>query len=141
MQNLEDKQLTVLRRQFSVGIPLSAVAGFLMAKKLSVQFGMGRWAGRGLKGFALVGLPVLTSSAIVHFNRGEIFRIGTRMMREMNELRGREEGPFADAAVRAKWDAQMANRSFSMFRPEQGIAKEFESSIDFNSIVKDSFPK
>lgn len=78
---------------------------------------------------------------IVHFNRAEIFRVGNSMMRQMWELRKLEEGPFRDPAVRQKWDNQMENQQFKMFRPDVDISKEYSVGIDYNRIVEDSVRK
>jgi hypothetical protein len=75
---------------------------------------------------------------IVHFNRAEIFRVGGSMLREMEELRRMEEGPFRDPNMREKWDQQMNSRKFNLLRPDTDIQKEYESGMDYSKIVGDS---
>lgn len=145
MQTFEDKQLSVLRRKFMVGIPLSAAFGYWIASRTAAGSQFSKWGGRGLKTLGFVGVPLVTSWLIVHFNRAEIFRIGTSMMREMGELRTREEGPFSDPSVREKWDSQMASRKFSnslLSRTDCESSRESNiSEVNFNQIVEDSLRK
>jgi hypothetical protein len=139
--NFEDKQLTVLRRKFLVGIPTFSVVGYALARMTSAKFSLGRWAGRGLHVIGAVVTPILGSMLIVHFNRAEIFRLGIGMMRQMEEMRKSEDGPFADPMMRQRWDQQMQNRQFKILKPDENIANEFKSSLDFERIVEDSIRK
>ena len=137
----EDKQLTVLRRKFLVGIPLFSVFGYVAARAAGGALGLSRWPRRGLHVLGAVVTPLLGSMLIVHFNRSEIFRLGSGMMRQMEELRNREEGPFADPMMRQRWDDQMKDRQYKLFKPDENIASEFKSSLDFERIVEDSLRK
>jgi hypothetical protein len=137
----DDKTVTILRRKFLVGIPLFTIAGFVSSKLLASHFALSKWSARSLKIVGTIVSPILGSMLIVHFNRTEIFRAGGAMLRQMEQLRKLEQGPFADPAVRNKWDEQMASRKFNLLRPDENIAKEFESSIDFNKIVDESIKR
>ena len=111
MSTFEDKSITVLRRKFLLAIPVSMALGYVGTGLLVARFSsLGRWARRGLRLGGLLGAPLGACMLIAHFNRAEIFRAGTSMMREMGELRKLEEGPFADPRVREKWDSQVAVR-------------------------------
>lgn len=139
MEEPEDKRLQVLRRKFIVGIPLSGIVGYGIGRSVSTHFGFGKWAGRSMKfGLGFLGFPLLASFLIVQFNKSEIFRIGTSMMREMDELRQREEGPFTDPTFREKWDAR---KIVSPTSRGAELSKEFESTVDFNGIVENSLGK
>lgn len=85
--------------------------------------------------------PIVGSMVIVHFNRAEIFRVGNSIMRQMEELRKLEEGPFRDPTVRQQWDSQMENRQFKMFRQDVDISKEYSGGVDYNRIIEDSVGK
>ena len=140
-QQPEDKTITVLRRKFLFGIPVCAIGGYVLANHTAANFGVSRWPARGLKIAGALLTPLLGSMIIVHFNKAEIFRAGGSMLREMELLRKLEEGPFADPTMRSKWDEQMAQRKFNFIRPDENIAKEFESSLDYSKIVDDSIKR
>ena len=137
----EDKCLTVLRRKFLVGIPTSALVGFLTSKVIANRYALSRWPGRALKIFGTLFSTGVGSMLIVHFNRAEIFRVGGSMLRDMEELRKLEQGPFSDPNMRKKWDEQMSNRKLNLLRPDANIQREYESGIDYNKIVGDSIRK
>jgi hypothetical protein len=138
LPQFEDKSVAVLRRKFLVGIPTFGILGYVGSRAVTHKFGISGWRGRGLRILATIVSPVIGSMLIVHFNRGEIFRIGGSMLRDMETLRQREEGPFADANVREKWDQQMSNRKFNLLKPDSHISQEFESGISYEKIVDDS---
>ena len=137
----EDKQVTILRRKFLVGIPLFSLVGYLTAKVATSHFGLSKWPRRAATVAGLVLTPIIGSMGIVHFNRAEIFRVGNTMVRQMEELRRMEEGPFRDPSVRAKWDAQMNDRKFKSIKIDENIAQEYASGIDYSQIVNDSVRK
>ena len=137
----EDKSLTVLRRKFLVAIPTLSIVGFAGARLAASKFGFSKWPRRGLCTLGAIVTPIIGSMLIVHFNKAEIFRVGSGMMREMEQLRKLEQGPFSDPNVRMKWDEQVKSRQFNLLRPDENIAKEFQSSLDYESIVKDSIRK
>jgi hypothetical protein len=137
----EDKQVTILRRKFLVGIPTFSLIGFLTAKMVSSHFGFSKWPRRTATVAGLVLTPIIGSIGIVHFNRAEIFRVGNTMMRQMEELRRMEEGPFKDPSVRAKWDEQINSRQFKSVRIDENIASEYASGVDYSEIVNDSVRK
>ena len=134
----EDKSLTVLRRKFLVGIPTFGLLGFVTSKMIATRYGFSRWPGRAMKIFGTLFTTGFGTMLIVHFNRAEIFRVGGSMLREMEELRRMEEGPFRDPNMREKWDQQMNSRKFNLLRPDTDIQKEYESGMDYSKIVGDS---
>lgn len=131
MEEFEDKTLTILRRKFLMGIPLSMGVGYmcggLVGRKLSF----------GVLPFKIAGFvcaPILSSMLIVHFNRAEIYRVGSGIVAEMEQLRKTNSGPFADQAVRDQWDTQMQRRKLTTI-------PQMETTIDYEKIVKDSVSK
>lgn len=99
---------------------------------------MSRWPGRFLKLAGAVVTPVVFTMFLVHLNKSEIFRIGSTMMRSLNELRELQEGPFADPSVREKWDQQMKDKQFSKFaKVDPTIAAEYDA-LNYKELVDDS---
>ena len=139
--SFEEKQLTVLRRKFLVGMPLFGFGGYLAARAATTKFGISKWPRRALHVAGALVTPVIGSMLIVHFNKAEIFRVGRTMMNQMEQLRKQEEGPFKDAAVREKWDQQMKDRKFGQFKVDEDVAAEYSSGIDYGKIVDDSVRK
>lgn len=137
----EEKQLTVLRRKFLVGIPMCSVLGYFAARATAARFGLSAWPRRIMNVAGVILTPIVGSMVIVHFNRAEIFRVGNSIMRQMEELRKLEEGPFRDPTVRQQWDSQMENRQFKMFRQDVDISKEYSGGVDYNRIIEDSVGK
>ncbi len=136
--NLEQKQISVLRRKFLVTIPTMTVVGYVGARYASTRFGLPKWPGLCLRLAGAILTPIVSTMLLVHFNKAEIFRIGTSMMRSLNELRERQEGPFADPSARDKWDYQIKDRRFSQFeKVDPSIEAEY-SKLDYNQIVNES---
>lgn len=137
----EDRSLTVLRRKFLVAIPTLSIVGFAGARFAASKFGLTRWPRRGLCTLGAIMTPIIGSMLIVHLNKGEIFRLGSGMMREMEQLRKIEQGPFGDPNIRRKWDEQVRTRQFNLVRPDEDIAQDLQSSVDYESIVNHSIRK
>jgi hypothetical protein len=137
----EDHSLTVLRRKFLVAIPTLSIVGFGGARFAASKFGFTRWPRRGLCTLGAIVTPIIGSMLLVHLNKAEIFRVGSGMMREMEQLRKLEQGPFGDPNVRMKWDEQVRTRQFNLLRPDENIAQEVQSSVAYKSIVNDSIRK
>ena len=134
---MEEKQVEILRRKFLVGFPTFAVSGYLGMRYLTSR--VGGWKGRLARFGGAVVTPVIGSMLIVHFNRAEIFRIGSSMLRQMDELRRLEEGIFKDPAICEKLDEQMRHGKFQkMFHCNNKISDNDYSGIDYAKIVNDS---
>ena len=137
---MEDKSLKILRRKFLVGIPIFGMAGYFGGRFISERMNLNRWPSR----LARIGGVVMTVFAgtfgIVHFNRVEIFRIGSSMMKEMENLRASGQGPFSDPQVRDKWDEQMKDRKF-IFQSglnNDELLRDFAPSVDYSRVVDDA---
>jgi hypothetical protein len=139
--HFEDKSLIVLRRKFLVALPVCSITGYMGAKIAAGKIGLSKWPRRAACIAGAIIAPVVSCMMIVHFNRAEIFRVGSGMLHEMEQLRKLEQGPFSDPAVRGKWDQQMRDRTFNLMKPDPHIAQEFNSSIDYESIISDSLRK
>ena len=137
----EDKALTVLRRKFLVGIPVFSFCGYLGARILSERFQFSKLMSRMSRVGGAVLTPIIGTMMIVHFNRGEIFRIGSGMMKELEEARNAGVGPFADPSVREKWDKQvMKDRQFGrLFKTEDLLQDdELKPKMDYKSVVSEA---
>jgi len=139
----EDKALTILRRKFLVGIPFFSVCGYMGARIVTDRFQCSKWVSRlGRIGGAVL-TPIVGTMMIVHFNRGEIFRIGSGMMKELDEARKAEVGPFSDPQVREKWDSQVmrdGNRKFGRFFKTETFEEdeELKPKINYKSVVNEA---
>ena len=135
----EDKALTILRRKFLVGIPLFSGCGYLGARIVSERYQFTKWASRLSRIGGGIITPIIGTMMIVHFNRAEIFRIGSGMMKGLDEARKAQVGPFADPSMREKWDNQvMKDRQLGrLFINDSQIDQdeELRPRIDYKSVV------
>ena len=137
----EDKGLTVLRRKFIVGIPFFGLMGYMVGRMIAEKYNFSRIVSRVSRIGGAIITPIIGTMMIVHFNRAEIFRIGSGMMKELEEARKAEIGPFADPLVREKWDTSYGvNRQFGhkMFKDEL-IEKDAElrPQMDYQALVSE----
>ena len=135
----EDKALTVLRRKFLVGIPVFSACGYLGARILTEKFVASKWVSRLSRVGAAILTPIIGTMLIVHFNRAEIFRIGSGMMKELEDARRHERGPFSDPLLREKWDQQTSEKFGHLFQSNQELLEdpELRPQIDYQSIVNE----
>ena len=139
----EDKALTVLRRKFLVGIPTFSFLGYLGARIISERFELSKIMTRLIRVGGAIITPIIGTMMIVHFNRGEIFRIGSGMMRELEEARKAGVGPFSDPSVREKWDNQVIKdrqfgRLFKTTDNELMSDEDLKPQIDYKSVVSEA---
>jgi hypothetical protein len=133
----EDKALTVLRRKFLIGIPAFSACGYLGARLISQRFALSKWISRLSRIGGAIVTPIIGTMVIVHFNRGEIFRIGSSMMKELENARRDELGPFSDPLVRQKWDQQTEGKFGHLFLSNDQLFEDpdLKPNIDYQSIV------
>lgn len=139
----EDKGLTVLRRKLIVGIPIFGITGYMVGRMIAEKYNFSRIVSRMSRIGGAIITPIIGTMMIVHFNRAEIFRIGSGMMKELEETRKAEIGPFADPLVREKWDTSYGgNRQFGhkIFKTSDELIEkdaELRPQMDYQALVSE----